>query len=186
MNSEGSERVATIDSSIGAPCHSTTLEQQEETEAEAREKFTENHPEYGFSNHTHHTYCSASNSTRTHSQAACPAQEQNGSSNSSGRSTDTSEQRRLVDSIREHDFPHLLQQHGSTRRGSLAIGSGRRGLVYLDHAGATLYSASQVREATEGLLGAVHGNPHSQVISSVFLQSGPYVLDSVPRSPGVW
>lgn len=61
-------------------------------------------------------------------------------------------QKLVVDSIREKDFPHLLQQHGSS------------GLVYLDHAGATLYGASQLREATESLLKTVHGNPHSQVL----------------------
>lgn len=33
--------------------------------------------------------------------------------------------------------------------------------VYLDHAGTTLYSASQVAAQSELLLGAVYGNPHS-------------------------
>ncbi|CAM9663762.1 unnamed protein product, partial [Hapterophycus canaliculatus] len=36
-------------------------------------------------------------------------------------------------------------------------------LVYLDHAGATLFGVSQLREAMEPLLaGTIHGNPHSQ------------------------
>ncbi|CAM9811333.1 unnamed protein product, partial [Phaeothamnion confervicola] len=42
------------------------------------------------------------------------------------------------------------------------------GLVYLDHAGATLYGASQLRDAMSSLLTHVHGNPHSQgPVSSV-------------------
>lgn len=60
----------------------------------------------------------------------------------------------LVDNIRERDFPHLLQRERQ---------QGDGGLVYLDHAGATLYGASQLRDVTESLLKTVHGNPHSQV-----------------------
>lgn len=79
--------------------------------------------------------------------------------------------RLLVDAIRERDFPHLLQQQKQPRKqerhndvGHDERGLNRRaGVVYLDHAGATLYSASQLRETMRSLLCTVHGNPHSQV-----------------------
>lgn len=80
-----------------------------------------------------------------------------------------SHHRRAIDSIRERDFPHLLQplRQQKRRRGNQqeqVVSSGRSdGQVYLDHAGATLYGVSQLKEAMEPLLGAVHGNPHSQV-----------------------
>lgn len=41
------------------------------------------------------------------------------------------------------------------------------GLVYLDHAGATLYSESQMRAVSEDLTTNLYGNPHSQSDSSV-------------------
>eukprot|EP00752_Nemacystus_decipiens_P007564 g6757.t1 len=80
-----------------------------------------------------------------------------------------------IDSIRETDFPGLLQplvgaaeespaqqdQHHQHQHHQQVQEPGE--LVYLDHAGATLFGASQLREAMEPLLaGAVHGNPHSQ------------------------
>ncbi|CAM9500010.1 unnamed protein product [Ectocarpus fasciculatus] len=76
-----------------------------------------------------------------------------------------------IDSIRERDFPSLLQP---VTDATAATPTRRRrqqhqqqqqqvDLVYLDHAGATLFGVSQLREAMEPLLaGAVHGNPHSQ------------------------
>ncbi|CAN0286335.1 unnamed protein product, partial [Ectocarpus sp. 12 AP-2014] len=77
-----------------------------------------------------------------------------------------------IDSIRERDFPRLLQP---VIDATVTTSTSRRrqqhhqqqqqqvDLVYLDHAGATLFGVSQLREATEPLLaGAVHGNPHSQ------------------------
>ncbi|CAN0101625.1 unnamed protein product [Ectocarpus sp. 6 AP-2014] len=78
-----------------------------------------------------------------------------------------------IDSIREHDFPSLLQPAidatatTSTRRRRQQHQQQQQqqqvDLVYLDHAGATLFGVSQLREAVEPLLaGAVHGNPHSQ------------------------
>ncbi|CBJ33682.1 conserved unknown protein [Ectocarpus siliculosus] len=77
-----------------------------------------------------------------------------------------------IDSIREHDFPSLLQPvidataTTSTRRRRQQHQQQQQqqvDLVYLDHAGATLSGVSQLREAMEPLLaGAVHGNPHSQ------------------------
>lgn len=102
-----------------------------------REKFVKDHPEYGY--------------------GSCSKSPNNGRSCT----------RRLLDNIRERDFPHLLQ-HDQDGLSNLVGGLGRRQLVYLDHAGATLYSATQVREAMAGLLGAVSGNPHSQVNSSIF------------------
>ncbi|KAJ4810324.1 Molybdenum cofactor sulfurase [Rhynchospora pubera] len=41
-----------------------------------------------------------------------------------------------------------------------------QGKVYLDHAGATLYSEKQMEEVTKDLLSNVYGNPHSQNDSS--------------------
>ncbi|CAM9966533.1 unnamed protein product [Ectocarpus sp. 12 AP-2014] len=77
-----------------------------------------------------------------------------------------------IDSIRERDFPRLLQPlidatvTTSTRRRRQQHQQQQQqqvDLVYLDHAGATLFGVSQLREAMEPLLaGAVHGNPHSQ------------------------
>lgn len=80
-----------------------------------------------------------------------------------------------IDSIRERDFPSLLQPvidataTTSTRRRRQQHQQQQQqvDLVYLDHAGATLFGVSQLREAMEPLLaGAVHGNPHSQVRTS--------------------
>lgn len=80
-----------------------------------------------------------------------------------------------IDCIRELDFPSLLQplpgiaEVSSARQGQQEQQQQQqqpRHIVYLDHAGATLFGASQLREAMEPLLtGAVHGNPHSQVQS---------------------
>ncbi|XP_078166867.1 molybdenum cofactor sulfurase (LOS5) (ABA3) isoform X1 [Carex rostrata] len=42
-----------------------------------------------------------------------------------------------------------------------------QGKVYLDHAGATLYSEKQMEEVTKDLLSNVYGNPHSQNDSSL-------------------
>eukprot|EP00949_MAST-11_sp_MAST-11-sp1_P001867 g1867.t1 len=49
---------------------------------------------------------------------------------------------------------------GEIRAGSIG-GQAASGMVYLDHAGATLYTASQVRRQSERLLSGVYGNPHS-------------------------
>lgn len=59
-------------------------------------------------------------------------------------------QGRLIDQIREEEFPLLRHPFSTT------------GAVYLDHAGATLYGKTQLRNAIEPLSQAVHGNPHSQ------------------------
>ncbi|CAM9709832.1 unnamed protein product, partial [Choristocarpus tenellus] len=76
--------------------------------------------------------------------------------------SDGSNDHPCIDDIRDTDFPHLLT---GSRKGIQGKG---KGLVYLDHAGATLFGASQLHEVSAGLLGAVHGNPHSQgPISSV-------------------
>lgn len=69
---------------------------------------------------------------------------------------------RLVDSIRERDFPHLRQREVSTTSNE-ACGLDQQGIVYLDHAGATLYSVTQLRGVMNELLGSLNGNPHSQV-----------------------
>lgn len=72
--------------------------------------------------------------------------------------------RRRIDSIREHEFSRLLHpMTASTPRKKVNGSRTDAGLVYLDHAGATLYGESQLRQAMEPLLAAVHGNPHSQV-----------------------
>ncbi|EFJ25003.1 hypothetical protein SELMODRAFT_173762 [Selaginella moellendorffii] len=42
-----------------------------------------------------------------------------------------------------------------------------KGTIYLDHAGATLYSSSQLQEALADYSGQVYGNPHSQSDSSI-------------------
>lgn len=82
-----------------------------------------------------------------------------------------------IDRIREVDFPTLLQPLVGAAEPSAAREEQQqeqhryqqhqqqpRGLVYLDHAGATLFGASQLRQSMEPLLaGTVHGNPHSQV-----------------------
>ncbi|KAF8658689.1 hypothetical protein HU200_059164 [Digitaria exilis] len=41
------------------------------------------------------------------------------------------------------------------------------GMVYLDHAGATLYSEGQMADVSEDLMSNVYGNPHSQSDSSM-------------------
>ncbi|CAN0049857.1 unnamed protein product, partial [Discosporangium mesarthrocarpum] len=64
-----------------------------------------------------------------------------------------------IDDIREVDFPHLYSSSTATHPDGNKEG---RGLIYLDHAGATLFGESQLREATGTLLASVHGNPHSQ------------------------
>ncbi|URE41451.1 hypothetical protein MUK42_33043 [Musa troglodytarum] len=42
-----------------------------------------------------------------------------------------------------------------------------QGLVYLDHAGATLYSEAQIEAVAKDLTSSVYGNPHSQSDSSL-------------------
>lgn len=90
---------------------------------------------------------------------------------------------RKIDLIRKLDFPHLLQSatavsmrparpagtpgdhNGNNKKFQGQSGSteGKGDLVYLDHAGATLVGTSQLAQAMDNLLAAVHGNPHSQV-----------------------
>lgn len=91
-----------------------------------------------------------------------------------------------IDSIRERDFPSLLQPATDAtattptrrRRQQHQQQQQQVDLVYLDHAGATLFGVSQLREAMEPLLaGAVHGNPHSQVHASrreIFSRTCPW------------
>lgn len=90
---------------------------------------------------------------------------------------------RKIDLIRKLDFPHLLQSatavavrpagpagtpadhNGNNNKFQRQPGSteGKGELVYLDHAGATLFGTSQLAQAMDSLLAAVQGNPHSQV-----------------------
>lgn len=72
-----------------------------------------------------------------------------------------------LDELRTDDFPQQRRPLPSASAASASQHSSN-GVVYLDHAGATLYGASQLRSAMECLLSAVHGNPHSQgPVSSV-------------------
>ncbi|CAL5041460.1 unnamed protein product [Urochloa decumbens] len=57
--------------------------------------------------------------------------------------------RRGIDELRAADFKRL------------------EGMVYLDHAGATLYSEAQMADVTKDLMSNVYGNPHSQSDSSM-------------------
>lgn len=90
--------------------------------------------------------------------------------------TSAGQDRLRIDCIRELDFPSLLQPLVDSSEVSPAQQEQQQNhrqqqqrqqagdLVYLDHAGATLFGTSQLRAAVEPLLsGAVHGNPHSQV-----------------------
>jgi len=55
---------------------------------------------------------------------------------------------RGIDELRAADFKRL------------------EGMVYLDHAGATLYSEAQMADVAKDLMSNVYGNPHSQSDSS--------------------
>jgi len=56
---------------------------------------------------------------------------------------------RGIDELRAADFKRL------------------EGMVYLDHAGATLYSEAQMADVAKDLMSNVYGNPHSQSDSSM-------------------
>lgn len=94
-----------------------------------------------------------------------------GYTSAAGAAASAGQGRLEIDRIREVDFPGLLQslvgaaEIPSTQQEQQQQQQQQPGdLVYLDHAGATLFGTSQLREAMEPLLaGAVHGNPHSQV-----------------------
>lgn len=49
---------------------------------------------------------------------------------------------------------------------TVAATGGSDRVVYLDHAGATLYTKMQVEEVSSSLLGGVFGNPHTQGAAS--------------------
>ena len=99
-----------------------------------------------------------------------------GYTSAAGAAASVGQGRLKIDSIRQLDFPSLLQPlvgaaevspAQQDRQQQQQQQQQRKDLVYLDHAGATLFGASQLREAMEPLLaGAVHGNPHSQVQTS--------------------
>ncbi|VAI92188.1 unnamed protein product [Triticum turgidum subsp. durum] len=55
----------------------------------------------------------------------------------------------------------------SIDRGRAANGGGLAGTVYLDHAGAALYSEPQMADVVKDLTSNVYGNPHSQSDSSM-------------------
>lgn len=140
---------------------------------EEKRTFVGNNPGYGY---PHHGTADAEGATA----AAVSA-------------PDASGQRRLaIDGIRERDFPSLLQplagaeealpprqnQQQQQEQGQQEQRQQRpnSNLVYLDHAGATLFGASQLKQAVEpALAGAVHGNPHSQVrfscVGEVFVRA---------------
>ncbi|CAL9145333.1 unnamed protein product [Musa hybrid cultivar] len=63
-----------------------------------------------------------------------------------------------------------------------------QGLVYLDHAGATLYSEAQIEAVAKDLTSSVYGNPHSQSDSSlatcdIISAARQQVLDYLNASP---
>lgn len=161
------------DSQQQATCSSTfqaERQQQQGRLSQERAAFVEQNPDYGYGTSTGDDDTSSLLGLRPAPSASSQAIDSHC---------------RRIDSIRERDFPHLLQPisgTSSTRRqqqqqqlrgGSSATQRQQQaeGLVYLDHAGATLHSASQLREAMEPLFATVHGNPHSQVSSSAMVRA---------------
>eukprot|EP00611_Tribonema_gayanum_P027162 TRINITY_DN662_c0_g2_i3.p1 TRINITY_DN662_c0_g2~~TRINITY_DN662_c0_g2_i3.p1 ORF type:complete len:544 (-),score=159.55 TRINITY_DN662_c0_g2_i3:2440-4071(-) len=67
---------------------------------------------------------------------------------------------RLIDVIRRYDFPHHVPPLQQSQ--AQPAPSHSRAVAYLDHAGATLFGASQLQAVMQCLLAAPHGNPHSQ------------------------
>lgn len=69
------------------------------------------------------------------------------------------------DQQKQRQHPQQQQQRRQRQRQQQQQQQQTCDLVYLDHAGATLFGVSQLREAMEPLFaGTVHGNPHSQVL----------------------
>lgn len=131
-------------------------ERESEQRELAKRKFLQKNPEYGYGavDNTSSSSNIKSNNNRSSNDDSTPA------------TSATTAKKVVIDSIRESDFPRLLQplgQRAPVKEEERRRGPGVNGLVYLDHAGATLYGVSQLREAMEPLLQGVHGNPHSQV-----------------------
>ena len=165
--------------------------QKSSDEEHERGRFVCQNPGYGYGV-VENTSASSSASTRTSSGISSFIDSSASIGSSAHPAIDVASSGRRIDLIRQSDFPRLLrpiavspttpsgtpsghQQHNQDHQwkkpGSMDAAKRDGALVYLDHAGATLFGASQLTEAMESLLGGVQGNPHSQVPPSLSCSS---------------
>ena len=69
----------------------------------------------------------------------------------------------VIDRVRDEEFPQLISSVKTNARQELENGKeAAADVVYLDHAGATLYAKSQLDAVFDMMKSNVFGNPHTQ------------------------